>query len=306
MDAFTDVVQLLRPRTILMGSMAAHGDWGVQVPPQPGPMLYFITTGQCWFRAEGGEAVRVGAGDFILSAKPVGDTFLSAPGQKTVISDDGFKARHMVEGEIRIGDEDQGEATRILGGVILCDPTNAELLSEMMPRLVHVTAEDGVGARLGTLVSLIRDEAAHAGSGSDLILSRLIEVLLIETLRREAATLPHPGMLRGLADPQLARALADIHANVCRDWTIAELAQKAGMSRSAFARRFSEAIGLAPVEYLLRWRMAIAKDALRHGRGSLEEIAERVGYRSASAFSTAFSRKVGCPPSEFARSQLAA
>lgn len=304
MDAFTDVVQLLRPRTVLMGSMVAHGAWGVQVPAQPGPMLYFVTAGQCWFRAEGEEAFRVRSGDFILSARPMRDQFLSAPGERPVLSDDAFKARHMVDGEIRIGDENRGEATRILGGVILCEETNADLLSEMMPRLVHITGKDGIGARLGTLLSLIREEAAQAGPGSDLILSRLIEVLLIETLRREAAKLPHPGMLRGLADPQLARALADIHADVRRDWTIAALAQKAGMSRSAFARRFSEAVGLAPVEYLLRWRMALAKDALRHGRGSLEEIAETIGYRSASAFSTAFSRKVGCPPSEFARSHF--
>jgi AraC-like DNA-binding protein len=306
MDALTDVVQLLRPRTVLMGSMAAFGDWGVQVPPQPGPMLYFVTEGQCWFRVDDGAALKVGAGDFVLSARPVKDAFFSAPRQRIVLSDDTFKARHTVNGEIRIGDESQGKATRIVGGVMLCDPTNAELLSEMMPQLVHVVAADGVGARFGTLVSLIHDEARAPGPGSDLILSRLIEVLLVETLRREAASLPHPAMLRGLADPQLARALADIHANVSRDWTIAELAQKAGMSRSAFARRFSEAVGLAPVEYLLRWRMALAKDALRHGRGSLEDIAEKIGYRSASAFSTAFSRKVGCPPSEYARTPLPA
>lgn len=305
MDAFTDVVQLLRPKTVLMGAMVAHGDWGVQVPAQPGPMLYLVTAGACWFWADGGEALRVRAGDFILSANPVKDVFLSGPGERPVLSDDAFKARHMVDGEIRIGEAGQGEATRILGGVIFCEETNADLLSEMMPRLVHVQGGDGPGARLATLVALIREEAAQSGPGSDLILSRLIEVLLIETLRREAARLPHPGMLRGLADPQLARALADIHANVRRGWTIAELAQKAGMSRSAFARRFSEAVGLAPVEYLLRWRMALAKDALSQGRGSLEEIAETIGYRSASAFSTAFSRKVGCPPSEYARSRTA-
>ena len=304
MDALTDVVQLLRPRTVLMGSMAAFGDWGVQVPPQPGPMLYFITQGECWFRADGGEAVCVAAGDFILSARPTRDMFSSAPRGKTVLSDDTFKARHMVDGEIRLGDGQQGNATRIIGGVILCDPTNAELLSEMLPQCVHVAASEGIGARLGMLVSLIQEEAREAGPGSDLILSRLIEVLLVETLRREAASLPHPAMLRGLADPQLARALADIHANVSRGWTIAELARKAGMSRSAVARRFSESVGLAPVEYLLRWRMALAKDALRHGRGSLDEIAEKIGYRSASAFSTAFSRKVGCPPGEYARSAV--
>lgn len=303
MDALTDVVQLLRPRTVLMGSMTAYGDWGVQVPSQMGPMLYFITQGECWFRS-GGDTIHVATGDFILSARPTRDMFSSTPDRKTVLSDDAFKARHMVDGEIRIGDEHNGGATRIVGGVIFCDPANAELLSEMMPQRVHVAASEGVGARLGTLVSLIQDEARAARPGSDLILSRLIEVLLVETLRREAASLPHPAMLRGLADPQLARALADIHANVSRDWTIAELAQKAGMSRSAFARRFSEAVGLAPVEYLLRWRMALAKDALRHGRGSLDEIAERIGYRSASAFSTAFSRKVGCPPGEYARSPV--
>lgn len=304
MDALTDVVQLLRPRTVLMGSMAAYGDWGVQVPAQAGPMLYFVTAGQCWFDVDGSEPIQVLAGDFVLSARPVADSFRSRPGQKTVLSDDDFKAGHLVDGDVRIGDDSQGDATRILGGVILCDPTNADLLSEMMPRLVHVSAAEGIGQRLGTLLSLIRDETNHPGPGSDLILSRLIEVLLIETLRREAAVLPHPGLLRGLTDPQLAKALTEIHANVCRDWTIAELAQKAGMSRSAFAARFTEAVGLAPVEYLLRWRMAIAKDALRHGRGSLEDIAEKIGYRSASAFSTAFSRRVGCPPSLFARSSL--
>lgn len=302
MDALTDVVQLLRPRTVLMGSMKAHGEWGVQVPPQAGPMLYFITEGACWFSSDDSPQIQLEAGDFVLSARPIRDVFRSAPGVPAIFSDEDFKARHMTDGEVRLGNEHMGDATRIIGGVILCDPANADLLSEMMPRLVHVSAADAAGARLGTLVSLIRDEACESRPGSDLILSRLIEVLLVETLRREAPSLPHPAMLRGLADPQLARALTDIHANVARNWTIGALAQNAGMSRSAFARRFSEAIGLAPVEYLLRWRMALAKDALRYSKGSLAEIAERVGYQSASAFSTAFSRKIGCPPSEYARS----
>jgi AraC-like DNA-binding protein len=107
-------------------------------------------------------------------------------------------------------------------------------------------------------------------------------------------------LLGGLADPQLAKALAYIHADVGRGWTVAELAGRAGMSRSVFARRFSDTVGAAPVEYLLRWRMALAKDALLNGRGSLEEIAATIGYQSASAFSTAFSHRVGCPPSDYA------
>ena len=191
--------------------------------------------------------------------------------------------------------------TRILGGLIVCDPANADLLVGLLPRFIHVRATEDTGARLRALVSIIREEAKDARPGRDAILSRLIEVMLIETLRREAAVrLPHAGVLGGLADPQLARALANIHADVARGWTVAELAGRAGMSRSVFARRFSEAVGAAPVEYLLSWRMARAKDALLHGRGTLEEIAATVGYKSASAFSTAFSHRVGCPPSDYA------
>jgi AraC-like DNA-binding protein len=304
MDALTDVVQLLRPKTVLMGSMVGFGEWAVQVPPQPGPMLYFMIEGEVSFRPADGETVRLDAGDFLLSGSPTADVFFSADGRDIVLSDDDFKARHLVNGEIVIGGADDGCAVRIIGGCILCDPTNADLLTELLPRLVHVCAGEGIGARLGNLISYIRDEAENSRAGSDLILSRLLEVLLIETLRREAAKLPHPGMLRGLSDPQLARAIGEIHADVRRGWTIAELAQRAGMSRSAFARRFSQAVGLAPVEYLLRWRMALAKDALRHSRGSLEDIAEQIGYQSASAFSTAFSQRVGCPPREYARLAL--
>lgn len=301
MDALTDVVQLLRPKTALMGSMTAYGEWGIQIPPQPGPMLYFLVDGSAFFRRDESETVKVGAGDFILSGNPVADRFASKPDQKTVLSDDEFKKGNSVDGEIRIGKADEGNTTRLVGGCILCEPTNADLLAELLPGLVHVRADEDIGPRLGGLISYIRDEAGSSRAGSDLILSRLLEVLLVETLRREAPKLSHPGLLQALCDPQLARAISDIHSDVRRGWTVAELAQRAGMSRSAFARRFSETVGLAPVEYLLRWRMAIAKDALRHSRGSLEEIAGRVGYRSASAFSTAFSQKVGCPPSEFAR-----
>ncbi len=190
--------------------------------------------------------------------------------------------------------------TRVLGGLIQCDPANADLLIGLLPRLVHVPATEKTATRLRALVSIILEEAAESRPGRDAVLCRLIEVMLIETLRREAAWAPHAGLLGGLADPQLAQALGHIHADVARGWTVGELARRVGMSRTVFARRFSEAVGVAPVEYLLGWRMALAKDVLLHGRGTLEEVAEAVGYRSASAFSTAFSHRVGCPPSEYA------
>ena len=194
----------------------------------------------------------------------------------------------------------------MLGGLILCDPANAELLVGLLPPVILVRGDERTGARLHALVTMIREEADDARPGRDGVLARLIEVMLIETLRREAATLlPGTGVLGGLADPQLARALASIHADVRRGWTVSDLARLAGMSRSVFARRFSQAVGSAPVEYLLDWRMALAKESLLHGRGTLTEIAEAVGYKSASAFSTAFRQRIGCAPSDYAASMAA-
>lgn len=301
MDALTDIIRLLRPQTVLLGSMSAFGRWGTRMPPQPGPTFYIVTEGRCWFQPGEGERIELFEGDYILSPRPEADMFYSEPGVATPISDEAFKAAHWVDGEIRLGDPADGPVTRALGGLILCDPANADLLVGLLPRFLHVRAAEDTAARLHALIAMIREEAGDARPARDAMLSRLIELMLIETLRREAsATLPHVGVLAGLGDPQLARALSDIHGDVRRGWTVGELARRAGMSRSVFARRFSDAVGAAPVEYLLHWRMALAKEALIHGRGKLEEIAEAIGYRSASAFSTAFRQRVGCPPSDYA------
>lgn len=112
-------------------------------------------------------------------------------------------------------------------------------------------------------------------------------------------------MLAGLADPALSRALRKMHADVARRWTVAELGRVAGMSRAVFAERFTRTVGMPPMEYLLEWRIAIAKDALLRERAPLAEVAERIGYQSASAFSVAFSRHAGCAPSGFARAMRA-
>ena len=106
--------------------------------------------------------------------------------------------------------------------------------------------------------------------------------------------------MRGLADPRLAAAIRQIHEAPARSWTVAALAKEAALSRSAFFERFSRTVGVPPMEYLQGWRMNLAKDLLRRRVGTLDEIAERVGYGSASAFSTAFTRHVGLPPKRFA------
>lgn len=133
------------------------------------------------------------------------------------------------------------------------------------------------------------------------MLSRLVEVLLIEALRSTSGEDAPPGLLRGLADARLAQALRRMHGQIGRSWTMAELARTAALSRSAFFERFTRTVGVPPTEYLLAWRMAVARDLLRRGGLGIGEVADRVGYGSASTFSTAFSRHVGEPPRRYAR-----
>ena len=134
-------------------------------------------------------------------------------------------------------------------------------------------------------------------------MAHLLEVLFIEALRSTAVTRASAGLLRGLADERLAVAIRRMHESPTRSWTVAQLAKEAALSRSAFFERFRRAVGVAPMEYLLAWRMALAKNLLRRKEGGMAEVAERVGYSSASTFSVAFTRHVGLPPTRYAREQ---
>jgi AraC-like DNA-binding protein len=139
------------------------------------------------------------------------------------------------------------------------------------------------------------------GARRELVLERLLEVLLIEALRCGADTASAPSVARGLSDNRLVAALRAVHAQPAYGWTVANLAAEAAMSRSAFFARFTRVVGLPPMEYLIAWRMALAKRLLRSREHGIEQVAARVGYGSASTFSTAFARHVGISPMRYAR-----
>ena len=200
-----------------------------------------------------------------------------------------------MQGEVRHGTRGGRPDVRLLGGWFVFDSPDSTLLVSLLPSLVHVRGIE----RLSTLVRLVGEEASERKSGRDLVLTRLVEVLLIEALRATPGEDARPGLLRGLTDPQLALAIREMHAQVARSWTVAQLAKTAALSRSAFFERFMRTVGLPPMEYLLAWRMEVAKDLLRRQDVGIAEVAERVGYGSASTFSTAFSRHVGQPPGRY-------
>lgn len=204
---------------------------------------------------------------------------------------------------LRHGDP-QGEPDfELLGGYFQFESANAALLVGLLPAVVHLRGGLPVTRRLASLVELITGEVALVRPGRSLVLRHLVEVMLIEALRIPSDTSAGsmPGLLKGLADPELAETLRAVHADIAGAWSVAEMAGRAGLSRSTFSERFKQTIGLSPMEYLAEWRMAVAKDLLTREKPPLEELATRVGYQSASAFSTAFRRRTGQPPSHFAR-----
>jgi AraC-like DNA-binding protein len=171
------------------------------------------------------------------------------------------------------------------------------LLVSLLPSMVIARGEP----RLAQLLNLVSDETRQSRPGRELVLERLLEVLLIEALRCGADTASAPSVARGLSDNRLVAALRAVHAQPGHGWTVADLAAEAAMSRSAFFARFTRIVGLPPMEYLIAWRMALAKSLLRSRDYGIEQVAERVGYGSASTFSTAFARHVGMSPKRYAR-----
>ena len=294
-DPLSQTIQLLHPRTVLPKVISGAGSWAVSYTEFGQPGFCAVTEGRCRLAVEGEAPVVLEEGDFVLLPATPAFTmsgFTPAPPLRV-----NPKTLPPPEGEIRYGRRDGPVDVRQFGGWFSFDSPDAGLLVALLPRMIHIR---GV-PRLLQLVRLVGEEAARQDMGRDLILERLVEILLIEALRAAASRDAAPGLLRGLSDPQIAAALRQMHGNVERAWTVGELARAAGLSRSSFFDRFARLLGVRPMEYLLAWRMAVAKDLLRDERKTLDEVAGRIGYGSASTFSTAFSRHVGVPPGQFRR-----
>jgi AraC-like DNA-binding protein len=292
-DPLSEVIALLQPRAVFSKGITGAGRWAVRYADFGQPSFCAVLEGTCRLAVDGHGPVVLAAGDFVLLPATPGFT-LSGGGPVTPQRIDP-KVAPSPTGEVRHGTRTGPPDVRLLGGYFVFDSPDAALLVSLMPALVHVRGVE----RLEVLVRLVAGETGAQRSGRDLVLSRLVEILLVEALRSTTGEDAPPGLLRGLADPRLAPAIRQMHAQLARSWTVPELAKAAALSRSAFFDRFARTVGLPPMEYLLAWRMAVARGLLRRDHG-ISEVAERVGYASASTFSTAFSRHVGQAPSRYA------
>ncbi|AAK90651.1 AraC family transcriptional regulator [Agrobacterium fabrum] len=292
-DPIAEVVSLLKPSPSISKLVTGGGRWRVERTELGSPFYCAVVEGRCLLTVAGKAPIVLTTGDFVLVPEIFSFTMSSIePPPRGAL----LQRLETSPGVFRLGDPDAPVEIKAMVGHCLFGSDDKTLLVSLLPEIIHVRGEQ----RLALLVQMINDETGAERTAREMVLGRLLEVLLIEVLRSTGGASAPPGLLRGMADPQLAPTLRRIHEDPGRNMTVEGLAQFAAMSRSTFFERFRREVGVAPMEYATGWRMALAKELLRKDVATAE-IAQRVGYGSASAFSVAFSRHVGQTPGAYSR-----
>jgi AraC-like DNA-binding protein len=309
LDPLTHLIEMLRPRSFLWKQLIARGAWEWRFPALDGVVFGCVVSGCCRFEVPGGGEHEMGQGDYLLLANP--RPWFLRGGEGAAVSVDFDTAYAEMGNEDLLADARPGqgeeEVTRMVAGHFEFDSVNAGLLASLLSPVVLLPAgQRGERELLSRVLTMIEAEATSDGPGREAVMSRLLEIMLIELLRTPQLASSRRGMLSGLADPPIAAALRAFHSDIQVPWSVAMMATEARLSRSAFSDRFTSVVGEPAMTYVLNWRMAVARDALAAGRKSVAQVAAATGYGSVSAFSTAFSRVVGVSPMRYAQGALSA
>lgn len=303
MDALTSMLRSVRMESSVFSRANLSAPFGVESGHMPRGIFHAVVRGRAWVGlAAGGEPVELGPGD--IAFMPFGDNHLvtDEPGRPvryigdlTTVDENGM-GHLLVDGD--------GPQTSLVCGSVTFSGGEAHPVFSLLPPVVRVRDTEGRAARLiEDLIRLIADEVDVYQPGSETVVARLADVLVIYMLRSHIQSLPDDaaGWLAALRDPVLADALGLIHGHPENGWTATELASRVGLSRSAFFARFREKVGEPPAEYITRWRLHAAAGLLRDEGLSVATAGRRVGYRTEAAFSNAFLRVMGIRPGAYKR-----
>jgi AraC-like DNA-binding protein len=293
-DRLSEVLDLIQVRGVVSGGSAARGRWRVESAIDDDLKFIAVVHGSARLTADGVDApIELAEGDVAVLN---GRTWLTLEGGRG----DGPPTRVDPPAPgtpIRDADLRDPDADVLLGGRVDLDPLGRELLTSVLPPVAHVGRRSPVGADLRGHVQRISVEMAADRSGSAFAIRQYGQLLVLDVIRAAMLDPDVPaGWLRLLADERLRPALAVIHAQPARGWSLEGLARAAAMSRSTFAQRFREVAGTTPLAYLIEWRMLLARRELRSGDARVGELAFALGYGSESAFSSAFKRHTGEAP----------
>ncbi|HEV3431295.1 MAG TPA: AraC family transcriptional regulator [Paraburkholderia sp.] len=307
MDLLSAALADLRADAVVTGHFSLNAPWAIAKPAVEGAAFRTAFGGPFYIAVDGVEPLLVEVGDFVLLPHGHAHVLSSAPGVAPVPFDDlvaGAGINPRFDTPLRLSVGGDGAASELYTGIIFYRETVRNPLFSVLPPLIHVRANDpAVGPWLAdTLMAFIRESMA-CQPGWAVAAARLADVLFVQLLRAHlSSAISHTGWLRGLMDPQIGRAIAQLHRYPEREWTVESLAATAGMSRSRFSARFVELVEETPIGHLTAYRMYVASGALRDPRRRLIEIATSVGYASEKAFIRAFRRWSGMAPKQYARS----
>ena len=314
-DALSDVLRTVRLTGATFFDVVARNPWVAEQPTReqvlpkilPGAehliSYHVVTEGRCYACLIGEEPIAVDAGEVVVFTR--GDPHVMS-------SDPGMRANPCRKRSAslprapalfrRVGDE--GRSVKLVCGFLACDARPFNPLLDNLPPVIKTGNPQGGDAHwLGQFIRLAMIESTGKRAGGESVLAKLSELMFIEVVRRHLETLPpgQAGWLAGLRDPFVGKALSLMHGAPARNWTIEELAKDVGLSRSVLAERFTDLVGMPPMHYLAKWRMQIAAGLLSGGSTNIATVAAETGYGSEAAFSRAFKKMVGVPPSAWRR-----
>jgi len=289
---------VLEPRSVEMSGQLSRNEGHLV-------LFHYVLEGKAYAQLPGSSKVELTKGDIVVM--PHGDSHLLGNGEhaRPVDSMKAF-AKNLSEGLKLARYGGGGEVTRLVCGYMVFEPRMSSVVLSGLPKIVKVHLSDGASSQW------VRDSIRFAvgednGDGSGLVVAKLSEALFVETLRRFVNELSenNTGWLAAARDPVIGKALACVHEDPSRDWTVEELAREVGLSRTRFAERFRLFIGDSPIAYLKKWRLKVGAEALLSSEKSVSEIAAAVGYGSESTFNRAFKAAYNTPPAQFRRDHRA-
>jgi len=301
MDALTAVLAVAGVRGTVAATLDAAEPWGLALDGVPGAAFHAVTDGLAWLRIPGRPDTRLMPGDVVLLPTGLAHILASATDAATVPFDHLAAEHALAAGQnLRLG-AGPGQ-TRILCASYHQDPAVTVPLLTLLPDMLHIPARQA-GADLDTTLRLLAGEISRPQPGASAVLDRIVDILLVQLLRAWLDTAAAPdraaSWLSALTDPIAGPALAALHSQPGRDWTIPSLATAIGVSRATLARRFPAQVGCTPAAYLTRWRMDLAAVRLRDTDDTVGAIAKSLGYTSEYAFNRAFARHRQMPPGRY-------
>ncbi len=307
MDLLSGILSIMKMSGTLYFRTSFTAPWGVDVPPHQNVIrFHYVHRGRCFARLDdGGKALCLEQGDLVLITRGA-QHILSDPEDArvstldTVVEDAGFTGR----GALVVGDPENGHETQLICGHFAFDPDARHVLLDSLPTFVHVK-EYGEASPdwLDSSLNMIGSEVGREKFGGDLIALKLSEIICAQAIRHyvENEGKARPG-LAGFTDTHIRTALVALHENPGNSWSVEGLARIAGMSRTAFSNRFNELIGTSPMNYLIDWRMQLARQLLTDTEQPIIDIAMKTGYQSEAAFGRVFKKHFDMPPAGFRRS----